>query len=218
MRIGEVARLTGLSDSNIRFYEKKGLLAPARDRESKYRDYSEEDIAVLKRIVLYRKLNIPIETIDALMHEKLSLDEALKQQENALLGQIGMLEESLNLCRMMQESGGLDDETVTYYLNYVREEEEKDRQFAVVADFLDDVEDFSRTAFFDNIPYFFTLFVMHKRLARVLSVVWMLFVIAMPLAMFLEAYLTERTVSVAFCISGAPGFYGMYWRFSDSGG
>ena len=34
MRISEVAKLTGLADSNIRFYEKKGLLAPQRETDS----------------------------------------------------------------------------------------------------------------------------------------------------------------------------------------
>ena len=37
MRIGEVAEKTGLSISNIRFYEKKGLIGPEREAESKYR-------------------------------------------------------------------------------------------------------------------------------------------------------------------------------------
>ena len=44
MRISEVAKETGLSVSNIRFYEKKGLLSPERKEESNYRDYTEEDI------------------------------------------------------------------------------------------------------------------------------------------------------------------------------
>ena len=44
MRISEVSKLTGLSVSNIRFYGKKGLLAPVREEDSKYRDYSEENV------------------------------------------------------------------------------------------------------------------------------------------------------------------------------
>lgn len=40
MKIGEVANETGLSISNIRFYEKKGLLSPSRKEESGYRDYT----------------------------------------------------------------------------------------------------------------------------------------------------------------------------------
>ena len=39
MKIGEVSEVLGISISNIRFYEKKGLVGPARDKESKYRNY-----------------------------------------------------------------------------------------------------------------------------------------------------------------------------------
>ena len=38
MRIGEVAKRTGLNVSNVRFYERKGLLAPVREEESNYRE------------------------------------------------------------------------------------------------------------------------------------------------------------------------------------
>ena len=48
IQIGEAAKETGLSISNIRFYEKKGLLTPAKNEESKYREYSPEDISRLK--------------------------------------------------------------------------------------------------------------------------------------------------------------------------
>lgn len=44
MRIGEIAKRTGLNISNIRFYERKGLLAPKREQDSQYRDYTEEDV------------------------------------------------------------------------------------------------------------------------------------------------------------------------------
>ena len=32
MRIGEIAERTGLNISNVRFYERKGLLTPERER------------------------------------------------------------------------------------------------------------------------------------------------------------------------------------------
>ena len=44
MRIGEIAKRTGLNISNIRFYERKGLLTPKREQDSQYRDYTEEDV------------------------------------------------------------------------------------------------------------------------------------------------------------------------------
>lgn len=48
MKIGQAAQLTGLTISNIRFYERKGLLEPERNDQSKYRNYSEQDIRRLK--------------------------------------------------------------------------------------------------------------------------------------------------------------------------
>lgn len=43
-RIQEFAALTGLSADTLRYYEKEGLLAPARDANG-YRIYSERDAA-----------------------------------------------------------------------------------------------------------------------------------------------------------------------------
>ncbi|MFD0397478.1 MerR family transcriptional regulator [Kitasatospora sp. NPDC059811] len=43
MRIGELARRTGVSPRALRYYEEQGLLAPAR-RPSGYREYGEPDI------------------------------------------------------------------------------------------------------------------------------------------------------------------------------
>ena len=80
MRIGEVAERTGLSISNIRFYEKKGLIEPDREQESKYRDYTEEDVKRIKEIILYRKMDLPIETIYQIMTKDVSIQNVLKQQ------------------------------------------------------------------------------------------------------------------------------------------
>jgi DNA-binding transcriptional MerR regulator len=49
MRIGELARRTGVSERALRYYEKQGLLAPRR-RPSGYRVYGDEDVAAVRRI------------------------------------------------------------------------------------------------------------------------------------------------------------------------
>ncbi|MBP3486174.1 MAG: MerR family transcriptional regulator, partial [Oscillospiraceae bacterium] len=59
MKIREVERLVGVSRVNIRFYEREGLLAPARNSANGYRDYSEADVERLKQIKLLRKLDVP---------------------------------------------------------------------------------------------------------------------------------------------------------------
>ena len=52
MKIHELENELNISRANIRFYEKEGLLTPAR-KENGYRDYSDDDIAVLKKIIVY---------------------------------------------------------------------------------------------------------------------------------------------------------------------
>ena len=63
MKINEVEALVGITKKNIRFYEAEGLLTPRRNSENGYRDYGDEDVAVLRRIKLIRKLVLPLEDI-----------------------------------------------------------------------------------------------------------------------------------------------------------
>lgn len=47
MRIGELARRSGVSVSRIRFYEGRGLLPSAPRQDNGYRSYGEEAVALL---------------------------------------------------------------------------------------------------------------------------------------------------------------------------
>lgn len=44
MNIKQASKQSGVSAPNIRFYEKEGLLNPARLPGNDYRDYTEQDI------------------------------------------------------------------------------------------------------------------------------------------------------------------------------
>ena len=61
LKIGDVARMVGVSPSVIRAWESLGLTHPQRT-ESKYRLYSSEDVKILKRARFLRRvrgLNAP---------------------------------------------------------------------------------------------------------------------------------------------------------------
>ena len=60
MRIGELAKATGVPVSTIRFYEKQGLLSRAARRYNGYREFSEAAAGQLRFIGACRKLGIPI--------------------------------------------------------------------------------------------------------------------------------------------------------------
>src|SRR5215471_10063594 len=55
LKIGDVARLVGVSPSVIRSWESLGLTRPRRT-ESKYRMYSADDVQLLKRARFLRKV------------------------------------------------------------------------------------------------------------------------------------------------------------------
>ncbi len=63
MTIKEAEERTGLARSNIRFYEKEGLVQPERNPQNGYREYTEENIEDIRKIAYLRTLGISIETI-----------------------------------------------------------------------------------------------------------------------------------------------------------
>lgn len=192
MRIGEVAEKTGLSISNIRFYEKKGLIAPARLEESKYRDYTEEDCERLKKIILFRKLNMPIEKLQPLLDTENpdELEVAFRKQLLDLQEQNEMLQSSIDLCNVMLETDAAQDLDIDYYLNYVREEEKSGSKYPGIEQLLDDVADLSMAVFSVNEGHsLLEIWFSDKRRSRLKRIIGMLILavwIALPLSMIGE--------------------------------
>lgn len=101
MTIKEVEECTGLSRSNVRFYEKEKLIEPSRNEHNGYRDYSESDIEDIRKIAYLRTLGISIEDIRNVMTEKITLREVLEKQQNVLEGQITDLQKAKIMCERM---------------------------------------------------------------------------------------------------------------------
>lgn len=66
MRIGELARRTGVSERMLRYYEQEGLLQPART-DSGYRDYGNAEVQAAQRIRMLSAAGLKIETIRILL-------------------------------------------------------------------------------------------------------------------------------------------------------
>ncbi len=148
MRIGEVAEKTGLSISNIRFYEKKGLIGPEREAESKYRNYTEEDFLRIQQIILLRKMDISVETIGKLLENEITMEDVLEQQLLDLKNKQMVIQGSIDLCQKMIADQAFDEVDVNYYNDYVKEEEANGTQFAKIDDFIDDFSNFTRYDYF----------------------------------------------------------------------
>ena len=60
MNIKQASEQSGVSAPNIRFYEKEGLLTPARRQGNDYRDYTAGNVRTLKLIRMLRMLDVPL--------------------------------------------------------------------------------------------------------------------------------------------------------------
>ena len=105
MKINEVEQLAGVSKRNIRFYEKEGLLAPGRNADNGYRDYSDADVETLRRIKLLRKLDVPMEEIRRMQQGLLTLDDGLRRHIIQLERAQANLATIRTLCQALADAG-----------------------------------------------------------------------------------------------------------------
>jgi len=63
VRIGDVARRTGLTIRTLRYYEEIGLLPPSERLAGGHRVYGEDDIRRLHRVNLLRHVGVPLAQI-----------------------------------------------------------------------------------------------------------------------------------------------------------
>lgn len=100
MNIKEVEKEVGIRRANIRYYEDQGLIAPMRNTENNYRDYSEEDIICLKKIKVLRLLGISVSEIKAIQNNEEALHTAVLNRASEIKKEMDRLGEIEEMCRM----------------------------------------------------------------------------------------------------------------------
>ena len=104
MTIKEIEAESGMSRANIRFYEAEGLLNPER-RANGYREYSEDDLEILKRIRLLRTLHISLEEIKSLHTGERALVDTLNRHLAKLQNEKADVEQAQEICKVMRNDG-----------------------------------------------------------------------------------------------------------------
>ena len=133
MKINEVENLLGLTRANIRFYEKEGLLTPAR-KENGYREYSETDLGTLKKIVIFRKLGLSLPEIKDILNDKLELSFAIEQNISNLNQQIAELKGALEVCNIIKKEHPQNEHfDENHYWELIQSKEKKGEKFAALA-------------------------------------------------------------------------------------
>ena len=90
MKIGELAKVSGMAAHTIRFYETKGLLPKASRGMNGYRNYNDESIQRLASIQCAKRLGFSLEDILTVLNnqsptEGLDHDKVLHQLDLRLL-------------------------------------------------------------------------------------------------------------------------------------
>lgn len=104
MKINKVEQLVGITKKNIRFYEEKGLITPARNEENMYREYSDADVDMLLRVKLLRQLSIPIDEIAKLQNGYLTLEDCMRRHRIYLEREEENLRQKKSICQQIEES------------------------------------------------------------------------------------------------------------------
>lgn len=112
MTIKQLEQQLEIPRATIRFYEKENLIHPKRNDNS-YREYSDEDVAVLKKIIILRKIGLSVADIKKVLDGECTLLSLLEKNISELENQIKELEGAISVSRLMQdrkeEISGLDE-------------------------------------------------------------------------------------------------------------
>jgi len=103
MKINEVEKITGITSANIRYYERKELLAPKRENENNYRLYNTDDIERLKQIKILRMMGVSIADIREILGGNLDLKTAITQRIDQLAEEEQNIATVKNLCHTVLE-------------------------------------------------------------------------------------------------------------------
>ena len=87
MQIGDLAAATGLSRDTLRFYEKRGLLAPRRSGNG-YRDYPPEAVQWMRYVRTAQSLGFTLAEIEADLPLLADADASAPRLREALQGKL----------------------------------------------------------------------------------------------------------------------------------
>ncbi|MBD1919343.1 MerR family transcriptional regulator [Phormidium sp. FACHB-77] len=97
LKVGELAKQTGVSVRTLHYYDEIGLLSPSHRTEAGYRLYGERDIIRLQQIASLRQLGFSLEGIrEGLEQRNFSFDGVIQLHTARLREQIELSQKLLN--------------------------------------------------------------------------------------------------------------------------
>lgn len=110
LRVGQLAKRTGLTVRTLHHYDELGIVSPRRRSAAGYRLYGEDDVARLLQVVLLRRLGLSLAEVRASLDDpRHALPTALRAQAARLRAQIA--HEQRLLARLDSLAGKLEQST-----------------------------------------------------------------------------------------------------------
>lgn len=86
-KIGEFSKIVKISQRMLRYYDEKSLLKPRKDAMNGYRYYTNDDIAIINKIKLFRKYHFSIDEIKSVIEMDSTAIKIIYQQKIAELNE-----------------------------------------------------------------------------------------------------------------------------------
>jgi DNA-binding transcriptional MerR regulator len=135
-RIGELARLSGLSVKTVRFYSDRGLVPPAERTDAGYRLYDERALARLELVRALRELGASLTEIGRVLERTLDLPAVVAMQLEAVEAQLRVLRVRRAVLRAI--ASGERDERELMTMSRLAQISDEERK-RIVTGFLDEV-------------------------------------------------------------------------------
>lgn len=101
-----IAQKAGTTVRTLQYYDKIGLLSPTDHTDKGYRLYDETALAVLREILLFRAISIPLKDIKRILNApSAERREMIERHIEALNGKRADYEEKIFLARVTAECG-----------------------------------------------------------------------------------------------------------------
>jgi len=89
--VGQVADLLGVTVRTLHYYDEIGLLVPSERSRAGYRLYTDDDLVRLQQIVVYRRLEMPLDRIASLLASGEDAADHLRRQRDAVMTRLDEL-------------------------------------------------------------------------------------------------------------------------------
>ncbi len=128
MTVNEVSKLTGVSIRTLQYYDKIGLLHPAKYTEAGYRLYDEAALETLQQILLFRELEFPLKDIKEIISSPdFDRSKALEQQIELLTLKKEHIENLIDLAKGIKLLGVRKMNFDAFDTSKINESENSDR-------------------------------------------------------------------------------------------